>query len=128
MDCYLFIFGCTGSSLLLGLFSSCGAWASSCSGFSCCGAQALGLVGVGAGSVVVVYRLSCSAARGIFLDQGLNPMSPALAGRFFTTEPLAKPLDFYFLNCNSLSSFFLCSDCPKLATGSPFTLITKSFV
>ena len=43
---YLFIFGCTGSSLLRGLFcsllSSYGVWASHCSGFSCCGAQALG--------------------------------------------------------------------------------------
>ena len=48
------IFGCTGSSLLCGLFSSCsewgllsrsGAWASHCGGFSCCGAQALGQEG-----------------------------------------------------------------------------------
>ena len=48
---YLFIFGCSGSSLLRGLFSSfgergllssCGAWASHCSGFSCCRAWALG--------------------------------------------------------------------------------------
>ena len=46
---YLFIFGCAGSSLLCGLFSSCGEWGllSSCSvqafhcggGFSCYGAQ-----------------------------------------------------------------------------------------
>ena len=43
---YLFVFGCTGSSLLCGLFSSCGerGLLSSCSvqashysGFSCCG-------------------------------------------------------------------------------------------
>jgi len=95
MDFYLFIFGCTGSSLLLELFSSCGAWASYCSGFSCCGARAPGHVDVSAGSVVAVYRLICSAAHGIFLDQGLNPVSPALAGRFFTTEPPGKPLDFY---------------------------------
>ena len=63
-----------------GLFSSCGAWASHCCGFSCCRAQALGVrasvvVARGlqsAGSVVVVHRLSCSAACGIFPDQGLN--------------------------------------------------------
>ena len=52
---YLFIFGSTVSSLLLGLFSgavsrgysSCGAWASHCSGFSFCGAQGLGCVSFG---------------------------------------------------------------------------------
>ena len=38
----------------------------------------------------MVHRLSCSEAFGIFLDQGLN-MCPALAGRFFTTEPPGKP-------------------------------------
>ena len=31
--------------------------------------------------------LSCSAAFGIFLDQGIEFMSPALAGGFITTEP-----------------------------------------
>ena len=48
---YSFIFGCTGSLLLCGLFSRCseqglvssrGVRASRCSGFSCCRAQALG--------------------------------------------------------------------------------------
>ena len=47
----------------------CGARASHCGGFSCCGAQALGT----RASVVAAHRLSCSAARGIFPDQGLNP-------------------------------------------------------
>ena len=50
----LLIFGCAGSSLLLGLFFSCGEWgllssccmpASLCSGFSFCGAQAQGCMG-----------------------------------------------------------------------------------
>ena len=45
-------------------FSSCGAWASHCSGLSCCRAQA---------SVVVVCRPRCSSACGIFPNQGLNP-------------------------------------------------------
>ena len=36
----IFIFGCVVSSLPCRLFSSCGAWASHCSGFSCCRAQA----------------------------------------------------------------------------------------
>ena len=52
-----------------------------CGGFSCCGAWALDawasvVVARGlhsAGSVVVVHGLSCSAACGIFLDQGSNP-------------------------------------------------------
>ena len=30
-------------------------------------------------------------ATGIFPDLGIEPASPALAGGFFTTEPLGKP-------------------------------------
>ena len=52
-------------------FSSCGAKASRGGGFSCCGAQALGMQG----SVVVVHGLSRSVARGIFPDQGSSPWS-----------------------------------------------------
>ena len=50
---------------------SCGTCALERTGFSGCGvwAQELWL----AGSVVVVHGLSCSAACGIFLDQGSNP-------------------------------------------------------
>ena len=40
----------------------CSVQASHCGGFSCCGAQALGM----RASVVVAHRLSCSAACGIF--------------------------------------------------------------
>ena len=51
---YLFIFGCTGSSLLHGFFSSRGeqgllssaVQASPCGGFSCCRARALGHAGL----------------------------------------------------------------------------------
>ena len=39
----------------MGLLSSCGAWSSHCSGFSCCGLWALGL----SGSVVMAHGLSC---------------------------------------------------------------------
>ena len=28
---------------------------------------------------------------------GVEPVSPALAGRFFTTEPKRKPYNFFFL-------------------------------
>jgi len=47
----------------------CGASASHHGGFSCWGAQALGIWA----STVVVHRLSWSMAYGIFPDQGLNP-------------------------------------------------------
>ena len=33
--------------------------------------------------------------QGIFPTQGSNPVSPALAGRFFTTEPPRKPTQKY---------------------------------
>ena len=42
-------------------------------------------------SAVVAHALSCLVARGIFPDQLMEPMSPALAGGCFTTEPLGKP-------------------------------------
>ena len=51
-----------------GLLSSCGAQ-TSCSGCSCCAAQALG----SQASAAVVHGLSCSVGCGIFLDQGSNP-------------------------------------------------------
>ena len=47
-----------------------------------------------AGSVVVVHRLSCSMACGIFPDQGSNlcrTSNRALAGGFLTTAPPGKP-------------------------------------
>ena len=65
---YLFIFGCVGSSLLCtgflwlqrsGATLHCGAWASHCGGFPCCGAQALGAWA----SVVVARGLSSCGTR-----------------------------------------------------------------
>ena len=50
-----------------------------------------------AGSVVVAHGRSCSAACGIFPDQGSNPVSPALAGRLSTTAPPGKPPILLFL-------------------------------
>ena len=64
----LFIFGCTGSSLLhvgflylrrVGATLRCGAQASHCGGFSCCGARALGA----RASVVVARGLSSCGAQ-----------------------------------------------------------------
>ena len=45
----------------------------------------------GAGSVVVAHGPTCSAACGIFPDQGSNPCPLALAGGFSTTAPPGKP-------------------------------------
>ena len=39
-----------------------------------------------------MHGFNCSKAYGNFLAQGSNPVSPALAGGFFTTEPPGKPL------------------------------------
>ena len=97
---YLFIFGCVGSSFLcegflqlwrVGTTPHRGAWASHCRGLS--------LRSVGsrrAGSVVVVHGLSCSAACGIFLDQGSNPCP---LHRQADSQPLRHEgsLLFYFL-------------------------------
>ena len=64
-----------------GLLSSCGVWASHCSGFSHHGvlalgphhwAQALGVRVPTTGSAVVVHGLSCSTSCAIFLDQRSN--------------------------------------------------------
>ena len=61
--------------------SSCREWASQCGASFYCGAQALLLRGM--------WDL---------LGPGIEPMSPALASRFFTTEPLGKPLLMFILN------------------------------
>ena len=74
----MFIFGCTGSLLLragplqlrrVGATLHRGAWASHRGVLSRCGARAPGT----RASVVAAHGLSCSAACGIFPDQGSNP-------------------------------------------------------
>ena len=88
-----------------GLLSSCGAQASHCSGFSCCRAQALehsafSRCGTRAQQLrlwPLEHRLSSCSTQLIALRHvgsfrsGIEPMSPVLAGRFFTTEPPGKP-------------------------------------
>ena len=64
---------------------------SSCSGFSSCSFQTLEHR-----LVVVVDGLSCPSAWEMFLGPGIKPMSPAWAGRFFTTEPPEKSDIWYF--------------------------------
>ena len=95
-------FGCTGSSLLRAGFLQLrragatlhgGARASQCGGFSSCGAQALG----SRASVVVAHRLSSCGAQAQLLcglwdlpGPGIEPVSPALTGRFLTSGPPGK--------------------------------------
>ena len=81
------------------LLSSCGAWASHCSGFSC-GAWALGL---GLSTCVLQAQLPLGIQ-----DRpgpGIKPMSPALAGRFLTTGPPEKSQAHLFFICGILFQF-----------------------
>ena len=81
--------GMLGSVLL-----SCGLWSTWASVV-----VAPRLSSCGVGSVVVVYGLRCSAACRILVPQpGIKPVSSALQGRFFTTEPQGKSLFFSFIN------------------------------
>ena len=121
---YLFSFGCVGSLLLhagflqllrVGATPRCSARTSHCGGPSCCRVRAPGAWASvvvarrlqSAGSVVVAHGLRCSAACGIFPDQGSNPCplhwqadsqplrhqgSPA--GGFLTTTPAGQSLCF----------------------------------
>ena len=73
---YLFIYGCSGSSCLLGLFPLAVAPGATlwwqCLGFSLPWLSSL----QSTGSMVVAHRLSCSTACGLFPDQGLNLRLP----------------------------------------------------
>ena len=89
----------------------CGARASHCRGLSCCGVRAPGMqasvvVARGlssCGSRALEWRLSSCGARAQLLrgmwdppGPGLEPMSPALAGRLPTTAPPGKLLHSFF--------------------------------
>ena len=110
----IIIFCCIGSLFLcvgflqlqrVGATFRCGAQASHCGGFSCCGARALGTwtsVVVARGlsscsSQALECRLSSCGARAQLLrgmwdlpGPGIEPVSPALAGGFLTTAPPGK--------------------------------------
>jgi len=81
----------------------CSAWASHCSGFSCCRAWALGHAGFSScSSWALKYRLnSCGTGAQLLhhlwdlLGPGIEPMSPALVGGVFTTEPARKPEEHF---------------------------------
>ena len=93
----------------MGATLCCGARASHCSSFSCCGAQVLGVqasvgvaLGLGiCGSPALEHRLSSCGAWAFLLHSmwdipgpGLEPVSSASAGGFLTTVPPGKP---YFI-------------------------------
>ena len=101
----------------------CGAGATHCSGFSRCGAWALGtqasvVMARGLSSCdlqALERRLSSCGARALLLrgmwdlpGPGLEPVSPASAGRFSTTVPLGKPIQF--LRCEKFR--VACLACP----------------
>ena len=116
----LFIYGCAGSLLLLGLWlvsegrgsplavvrGLLVAVASLVEGPRLC----LGCTGVIAcGSPALELRISSCGARAYLLHgmwdlpgSGIEPVSPALAGGFFATEPPGKPC-FYLLMRNNLN-------------------------
>ena len=83
---------CMGFSLVVACgfsLSSCGARAPEHVGSVVCGTRALALRR--ASSVVVARGLSCPTACGILVPQPeIEPVSPALEGRFFTTGPPGK--------------------------------------
>ena len=94
-----------------------GAQASHCRGFSCCGARTLGarvsiVVACGlssCGSQALERRLSSCGTLAYLLHgtwdlprPGLEPVSPALAGRFLTTAPPGKPLFWGFIGSLNL--------------------------
>ena len=79
---YLFIFVCAESSLLyMRAFSSCGAWASHCGGFSCFRAWTLGRSSFGSCGFWASLLHKWNIPR-----PGIKPLSPMLAGGFLTTE------------------------------------------
>ena len=91
------VFGCAGSSLLHGLFSTCSVRASSVTtGSRTCGLQEsphMGSVVAASGlqstdPIVVAHGLSCFVVCGMFPDRGLNP---CLLHRQADSLPLSHP-------------------------------------
>ena len=80
------------------LVVACRIFIMSCRIFSC-GAQIL----------VVAHRVSCSEACGILVPRpGIEPVSPALEGRFLTTRPPGTSLCWFIFEPTPFSSLDLC--------------------
>ena len=101
----------------------CSEWGSHCGGFSCCGAQVLecglqqlhpvgSVVAVprlkGTGSVVVVLGLLLQSMQDL-PGPRVKPMSLALAGRLFTSEPPGKPQNYFQSTLNEVLSRIECT-------------------
>ena len=88
---FYFIFYLAASGL------SCGTWGilvAACRIFRC---SMWGLSLRHVGALVVAHGLSCPAACGILVPRpGIEPVSPALEGRFLTTGPPGKSLPWLF--------------------------------
>ena len=122
--CWVFVAACWLSLVAVsGVTLCCGARASHCGGFSCCGARALGarssvVVACGlssCGSWAPERRLSSYGAQAQVLcgmwdlpGPGLEPVSPALAGRFLTTAPPGKSRKFLILMRPNFLIFCFC--------------------
>ena len=97
--------------------SSCDAQGPECMGSVVCGTWALLLRH--ASSIVVVHRLSCPAACGILVPwTGIEPTSPALEGKFFTTGPPGKSqvLGFWHIKSFSISWQFYTLNISPIST------------
>ena len=72
------------------------------------------------GSLVVVHRLRC-LFQGMWdlHGSGIEPMSPVLAGRSFTTEPPGKPLFTYLAALGLSCSIWASSSLPRDQTCAP---------
>ena len=156
---YLFIFGCVGSSWLCAGFLQlqragatlyCGARASHCGGFFCCGARALGaqasIVAAcrlsSCGSLALERRLSSCDTRAQLLHgmwelprPGIKPLSPALAGEFLTTAPPGKSQQIVFLfvffnvyHCLCILKHINIIQHPLLQLSFTYMLVNKSFI
>ena len=109
---YLFIFGCVGSSVRARAFSGYGKWGPLF--IAVRGPLFIAVHGpfTIAAPPVAGHRLqtrrlsSCGSRaqplRGMWdpLRPGLEPVSPALAGRFSTTAPPGKPRDAFLIKCD----------------------------
>ena len=121
---YCFIFSCAGISLLIRLFSSCGkrgllfscgVWASHCGGFS--GFLEPGLWGTqpqqvqlpGSRAQAQSWRMGLVALQNVGSSRaGTEPVSLALAGGCFTTEPPGRPYGWDFLIVKSRLFVLFC--------------------